>query len=87
MLLDRMQFEELFPKDLDLWYTMTTQPKDYEELITKYLPSKLWRMNNLYSIIDKIGDRIPFHMNYAQFKIHSTSLQHPRLIILKSRQQ
>jgi hypothetical protein len=87
MILDRMQFEELFPKNLDLWYTMTTQPKDYEELITKYLPSKLWRMNNLYSIIDKIGDRVPFHMNYAQFKIHATSLKHPRLIILKSRQQ
>jgi len=87
MLLEREKFAELFPGDPELLRIMTTKPRDFEELITEYLPSKLWRMNNLYSIIDKIGDPIPFKMNYAQYRVHAKSLEHPRLIILKSRQQ
>lgn len=87
MLLNEDKFKELYPGDSELLYLMTTKPKDYTELITRYLPSKLWRLNNLYNIIDKIGDPIPFRMNFAQFRVHSKSLEHPRLIILKSRQQ
>lgn len=57
------------------------------ELLEKFLPSKLWRLNNLYTIIDKDGRQVIFCMNDAQHTVYSQSLQHPRLIILKSRQQ
>ncbi len=87
MLLEHDRFKELFPGDPELLHIMTTKPRNVEELVTRYLPSKLWRMNNLYSIIDKIGDPIACKMNYAQCRVHAKSLEHPRLIILKSRQQ
>jgi hypothetical protein len=62
-------------------------PNDDDDLIANYLPSKLWRLNNLYFIIDKYGDKRKFNMNYAQHRVYNYLLQHPRLIILKSRQQ
>jgi len=49
--------------------------------------SKLWRMNNWYTIIDKDGNKIPFKMNLAQHKAFARQLRHPRSIILKSRQR
>ncbi len=49
--------------------------------------SKLWRMNNWYTIINKDGDKIPFKMNLAQHKAFARQLKHPRSIILKSRQR
>lgn len=57
------------------------------EFEQKYLSSKLWRLNNLYYVINKNGDRVLFRMNYAQHVVYSASRMHPRLIILKSRQQ
>jgi hypothetical protein len=87
MILTRDEFNSLFPEDKDLYELLTTKPRTFEELVTRYLPSKLWRLNNLYSIIDKLGDPIPFRMNRAQFKVYAKSLEHARLIILKSRQQ
>ncbi len=54
----------------------------------KYMSqSKLWRMNNWYTIITKEGDKIPFKMNLAQHKVFARQLLHPRSIILKSRQR
>lgn len=87
MLLTKEQFYELYPNDKHLYELLTTKPRDYTELVTKYLPSKLWRLNNLYNIIDKGGEPIPFRLNRAQFKVYARSLEHSRLIILKSRQQ
>jgi len=87
MILNKEQFDSIYPDQDDLYRTLTTQPDDYTDLITNYLPSKLWRLNNLYSIIDKIGDPIPFVPNMAQMKVYAKSLEHSRLIILKSRQQ
>ena len=81
------QFRKLFPNHPHLWDNLTTNPKDKADLIRNYLPSKLWRMNNIYSIINKHGDTVPFVMNRAQLVVYSYVLQHPRLIILKSRQQ
>ncbi len=52
-----------------------------------YLVSKLWRLNNLYTITRKDGTIGVFKMNYAQHVVYSTSRKHPRIIILKSRQQ
>ncbi len=54
----------------------------------KYMSaSKLWRLNNWYTIIDKDGNKIPFKMNLAQHKAFARQLKHPRSIILKSRQR
>lgn len=68
----------------DLFYT---KPKDEKDLKKNYLISKLWRLNNIYTIVDKYGNKIKFEMNLSQHKVYAKSLIHPRLIILKSRQQ
>ena len=70
-----------------LWNKLTTRPKDTDSLWRDYFPSKLWRINNLYTITDKWGEKVPFRLNRAQFIVYSKLLLHPRLIILKSRQQ
>ena len=62
-------------------------PDNDKEFIDEFLPSKLWRMNQLYTIVDKKGRKTIFRMNWAQHMIHNYGLMHPRLIILKSRQQ
>ncbi len=62
-------------------------PENDDEMLETYLPSKLWRLNNLYFIINKDGYKMQFLMNYAQHVVYAASLRHPRIIILKSRQQ
>lgn len=69
---------------VDLFYSMPTSDID---LIENYLPSKLWRLNNIYSIVNKHGTKIKFVMNRAQHRVYAASLRHPRNLILKSRQQ
>lgn len=81
------QFLSFYAGDEALWALLNSTPSSYAELVGRYLPSKLWRMNNLYSIIDKSGEKVRFRMNFAQLKVYGASLVHPRLIILKSRQQ
>ena len=68
----------------DIFYS---KPSSDKAIITDYLPSKLWRLNHLYTIVDKRGNRVKLKMNLAQHKVYAASLRHPRLIILKSRQQ
>ena len=68
----------------DIFYN---KPVDTTELTKRHMRSKLWRLNNLYTIVDKYGESIKFVMNRAQHIVYSASLRHPRLIILKSRQQ
>lgn len=64
------------------------EPDSDEDALANFYPSKLWRMNSgLYKIEDKEGNLIPFEMNWAQHVVYSHFLRHPRLIILKSRQQ
>lgn len=87
MNLTKAQMLRLFPQTksyIDIFYT---QPKNDKDLIDNYLSSKLWRMNNLYTIVDKWGNKIPFKMNLSQAVVKSQSLKHPRELILKSRQQ
>ena len=55
------------------------------ELLDK-LASKLWRLNNLYTIRDKDGNKIVLKLNASQTKV-LTQYKHNRKIILKSRQQ
>lgn len=84
------QFNELYP-DLEGYYSFFNDPvpacisKEYFE--ERYLRSKLWRLNNIYTIIDKSGNPVTFRMNYAQHVVYARARMHPRVIILKSRQQ
>jgi hypothetical protein len=80
------QFRTIYGEAVDIRLFMT-DPQSDNELMDRYLCSKLWRLNNLYMIVDKDGIRVPFRMNYAQHRVYAASLEHPRLIILKSRQQ
>jgi len=48
------------------------------------LPDKNWRLNNLYRIINKDGDSVPFKMNSVQQDFLSSN--HNRKITLKARQ-
>lgn len=83
------QFNELYP-DLIGYYDFFNEVPKYisnEEFERRYLSSKLWRLNNLYSVVDKFGNLVKFRMNYAQHIVYARSRQHPRVIILKSRQQ
>lgn len=48
------------------------------------LPDKIWRLNNLYRIINKEGDSIPFKLNPVQTDF--ISCPHNRKITLKARQ-
>lgn len=84
------QFNDLYP-DLEGYYDFFNDDppagisdKDFEE---RYLSSKLWRLNNCYTIIGKGGEPCTFRMNYAQHIVYARSRTHPRVIILKSRQQ
>ena len=69
---------------VDIFYSDPVSDKDY---IENYLTSKLWRLNNLYTIINKKGKKVKFRMRLAQHKVYAASLRHCKLIILKSRQQ
>lgn len=84
------EFNELYP-DLAGHYEFFNSPapagitpREFEQ---RYLTNKLWRLNHCYTIINKDGRPVRFRMNYAQHKVYAASRQHPRVIILKSRQQ
>lgn len=84
------KFDELYP-DLKGLYDHYDKPapfgiskKAFEE---RYLSSKLWRLNNLYTVVNKAGEAVIFRMNLAQHIVYSVTRKHPREIILKSRQQ
>jgi hypothetical protein len=80
------QFTEIYGESVDI--QIFKEPAQTEEaMIQDYLPSKLWRMNNLYTIVDKEGTRGIFRMNLSQHRVYAASLHHPRIVILKSRQQ
>lgn len=62
-------------------------PMSDVDAVENYFTSKLWRLNNWYGIRDKFGTPLKFNMNRAQHLVYATFLRHPRIIILKSRQQ
>ena len=87
--------EELFESKEERNERLKLQ-KDYEtnsptltdeqlKFVEEKLSSKLWRLNNLYTIKDKDGNRIKFKPNASQLKVLMT--KHKCKIILKSRQQ
>lgn len=73
---------------------MTAKLEDSEQLseiteteqLLKNLESKLWRLNNLYTIEDKDGIKQIMKLNPSQLKVLK-KFNHTRKIILKSRQQ
>lgn len=84
------EFNKCYP-DLRGLYTRFNNPPpagiSKVEFERKYLSSKLWRLNNLYTVTDKSGQLVTFRMNYAQHQVYSAARAHPRIIVLKSRQQ
>lgn len=87
--LTREEFRRIYSGTKVLAYEALffSKPSSEEILLKEYLPSKLWRLNNCYTIVDKHGTKVRFRMNKAQHRVYAQSLRHPRLIILKSRQQ
>ena len=62
---------------------MITEEQKAQEILGN-LNNKKWRMNNLYHIQDRQGNKIPFVMNDAQSDFFDN--MHSRNIILKARQ-
>lgn len=87
--LTRQRFRDIYKNTpvLDDEEIFFNDPKSDIDLIRNYLPSKLWRLNHIYKIVDKFGVRMTFKMRDAQHRVYAASLKHPRVIILKSRQQ
>lgn len=79
------QFRDIYGEDPD--YIYFNDPEDEADLWANYMTSKLWRLNNLYTISNKFGEEVRYVMNWAQHKVYAATLIHPRIIILKSRQQ
>lgn len=84
------QFNEIYPDMVGYYSFFNDKPpagiadEDFEN---RYLKNKLWRLNNCYYVVNKDGDPVLFRMNLAQHKVYGASREHPRVIILKSRQQ
>jgi len=68
-------------------YIFETESETDVEYIEEYLRTKLWRMNNLYYVIDKVGELVQFRMNLAQHIKYAQQLRHPKTLVLKSRQR
>jgi hypothetical protein len=84
------QFNELYPDMLGR-YAFFDEPVpvniEKQEFEKTYLKSKLWRLNNVYKVINKDGEPVVFRMNYAQHRVYAATRIYARVIILKSRQQ
>jgi hypothetical protein len=63
-----------------------TLNQEQQAFVDQKLSSKLWRMNNLYTILDKNGVKKKLKLNHAQLNV-LTKFSHNKKIILKSRQQ
>ena len=60
--------------------------EEQQQFINEKLSSKLWRLNNLYTIRDKNGQKRTLKLNASQNKV-LTKYKHNKKVILKSRQQ
>lgn len=87
--ISREQFKEIYAGTsiVDDMHLFEKPPASDEDMILNYMPSKLWRLNNLYMIRDKFGTPMKFNLHRAQHIVYANSIKHSRLIILKSRQQ
>jgi len=62
------------------------KPTDDKELLTVFFPHKIWRLNNLYKVVDKDKKTVRFIMKWGQHKAYKEMVTHNRIIILKTRQ-
>lgn len=83
-----LRFREIY-KDIPsilsiepLLYSPVEGDKDFFHRIH----SKLFRLNNIYTVVNKEGERVKFVMNEGQHIIYSTMVYYNRVILLKSRQ-
>ncbi len=65
---------------------LLARPENDLEML-ELLSNKFWRLNNLYYIVNKQGVKQLFTMNYAQLNVNQAHRLHPRIVVLKSRQQ
>ena len=72
---------------MDILYLFKRNPVSDEDYQREFLNTKLWRMNNIYWIINKDSDKVRFTMNRAQHIKYAAGLRHPRQLVLKSRQR
>lgn len=90
LLINEATFDRLYP-DLAGYYSFFNNPPpagiSAREFERRYLSNKLWRLNHIYTITDKGGNAVQFKMKYAQHVVYAKARQHPRVIVLKSRQQ
>lgn len=80
------QFKTIYGDKVDI-KLFKSQPASLKQYMADYFPCKLWRLNNIHTIVNKSGDKVKFNMNYAQHRVYAASIEHARIIILKSRQQ
>ena len=87
------EIKDLFKDYPRIIKVLSTKPKNMRDIVDNYLPHKIWRMNNLYSVTAKpsgeesVAEKTKFRMNRAQFIVYRKGLDHPKIIILKARQQ
>lgn len=88
--INEAEFNEIYP-DLVGHYNFFNSPPPVgisnDEFERRYLSNKLWRLNHIYTITNKHGEAVQFKMNKSQHRVYGASRQHPRVIVLKSRQQ
>ena len=78
MTLSLTKLRKLYPKNLNLSVLFDEK---------EHLESRLWRLSNIYPIIDKDSNEIIMRMTYAQHAIYAATFRHRRNMVLKSRQQ
>jgi len=78
---------KILPQVKEYSWIFYTEPDNLQDMLQNYASSQLWRLNNLYTIVDKNGNLVPFIMNRSQLLVYAQILKHGRVIILKSRQQ
>jgi len=81
--IEKEQAEDIVQEDLGILVSMPETDLEFMEL----LANKMWRLNNLYYIVNKQGVKQLFTMNYAQLHLYRAHILHPRVVVLKSRQQ
>lgn len=92
MAVDEKTLVKMMPELRPYSHIFYTDPATVDDLVDDWLPSKLWRMNNLYQIqtkkasVEDGGNVVKFIMNIQQLVLYMTLVKHPRVTVLKSRQ-
>jgi hypothetical protein len=87
MSVSKKRLIEILPEVEDYVWVFYTEPDDFGDMLQNYAVSKLWRLNNLYTVVNKEGHLVPFIMNEAQLIVYAKRYRHGRQLILKSRQR